>query len=270
MKHFKAAVYAQWLFLVTVLVCLIGYFYVNDFQSLLAAIPQKKISKHVVIHPDGTVKTVMPSEKKRSSSKKVKTVSVKDDSSQSTSSNETKVDLIEKLRAKKGYVTLFAPDDDIYALLLKLINDEKESLKVAIFTFTDPVVVKALQEAATRGVKVEMIVDRGCISDRYSKVDEVHAAGGKVFVYNPAYHNKGKQGIMHHKFIVFSNNFTGTGLVWTGSYNFTKAARYYNQENIVVLNRKGAVRKYARRFEHVKTLCDHYQPLVKVDEASRK
>ena len=75
---------------------------------------------------------------------------------------------------------------------------------------------------------------------------------------------------MHHKFIIFSKNYTAKGLVWTGSYNFTKAAHYYNQENIIVLNRKGIVTRYARQFERIKTRSDIYKPFLTPYQAQEK
>ena len=67
---------------------------------------------------------------------------------------------------------------------------------------------------------------------------------------------------MHHKFIIFKNNYTNKGLIWTGSYNFTKSARYYNQENILVLNRKGIVNRYTKQFEQIKKRSDVYRPFL--------
>jgi len=36
--------------------------------------------------------------------------------------------------------------------------------------------------------------------------------------------------------------------VWTGSYNFTKSATRNNQENIVLLDSKPLIDKYAKQF----------------------
>jgi phosphatidylserine/phosphatidylglycerophosphate/cardiolipin synthase-like enzyme len=53
---------------------------------------------------------------------------------------------------------------------------------------------------------------------------------------------------MHHKFVLFEKNVGGKSLVWTGSYNFTKSATRNNQENIVLLDSKPLIDKYAKQF----------------------
>jgi mitochondrial cardiolipin hydrolase len=167
-----------------------------------------------------------------------------------------------KLQKDKGYTVLFSPDDDIYKVLLSLIEQEKESIKMAIFTFTDVKIAQALQAACQRGVTVEVITDRACIADRYAKIDMVHHNGGQVYVYNPNHSNKKNMGIMHHKFILFEKNYTNTTLVWTGSYNFTKSANLYNQENIVIMNRSGAAKKFADQFEVLRSRSLNYKPFL--------
>lgn len=151
---------------------------------------------------------------------------------------------------------LFAPDDNIQKALLYLIEQEKESIKLAIFTFTDGDVAQALIDAQERGVIVEIIADAGSKSDRFSKIPLLKEKGFTVFVYDPDYKKGVKKSlmasIMHNKFLVFGKNILGKSLVWTGSFNITKSAHRQNQENVLVLDDTKLIQKYAQQFEILK------------------
>jgi phosphatidylserine/phosphatidylglycerophosphate/cardiolipin synthase-like enzyme len=169
---------------------------------------------------------------------------------------------LKKLFSKKGYCTLFSPDDAIYEIMLYLISQETARIKIAIFTFTDSIICQALISAIQRGIRVDIITDRSAIFDQYGKVDELYRNGAHVYVYNPQWNNKNRRGIMHNKFIIFEQNMNDRSLVWTGSYNFTRAARQINQENVVVLNRSGAVKKFQAQFELILRRSDIYRPFL--------
>lgn len=233
------------------------YFYVQDIDSLLSYYIRHYVqAKHFIIQKDGTINPA--------SSLPIQDPPMPIDFSDPLS------DVFNKLKQKKGYLTLFSPDDNAYEILLKLIEQEEEKISIAIFSFTDSVIVKALEVAIKRGITVEVITDKNCLVDRYGKIDDLYHAGATIYVYNPNYYNKKKPGIMHHKFIIFSKNYTAKGLVWTGSYNFTKSARHYNQENVIVLNRKGVVTRYAKQFERIKTRSDIYKPFLTPYQEQRK
>lgn len=227
------------------------YFYTHDLNRTITFLAdQLHNSKHFIIDTDGSLKPALPKTPKKKSTPATPIT------------NKTVDDLLNQLKTKKGYITLFTPDDNTYDILLKLIQEEKEKISIAIFSFTDSIIVQALHDACKRKVQVEVITDKNCLVDRYGKIDDLYHAGVKVYVYNPNYYNKKKPGLMHHKFMVFSNNYTGKGLVWTGSYNFTKSAHTYNQENVLILNRKGIVSRYLRQFERIKERSDVYKPFL--------
>jgi phosphatidylserine/phosphatidylglycerophosphate/cardiolipin synthase-like enzyme len=174
----------------------------------------------------------------------------------------TQAALLEKLTSKKGYAVLFSPDDDLTGLMSTLIAQEKTAIKLAIFNFTDGMIASYLIAACKREVSVEIITDRSGIGDRYTKIDELYNAGATIYIYNPNWGNKKRPGIMHHKFMLLESNITGRGIVWTGSFNFTKSARFYNQENVVILNRSGATKKFARQFAILKERSSKYRPFI--------
>lgn len=156
---------------------------------------------------------------------------------------------------------LFSPDDDLQDELIKLINQEKESIKIAIFTFTDAQVAQALIESYNRGVIIEVVCDAAYLRDQYSKIAVLQSHKIPVYTYNPHYQNIGKKkqellSIMHNKFVVFGKNGEDAALVWTGSFNFTRSAKLRNQENVVILDDAYAVKKYSEQFNRLKKRCD--------------
>lgn len=145
----------------------------------------------------------------------------------------------------------FSPDDNVQEILMQLIDQEKKSIKIAIFSFTDGKIAQALIDAVHRGVTVEIIVDVSGQRDKFSKIETLKAHGVKVTVYDPK-NNTVYNNIMHHKFVIFENNIGAKSLLWTGSYNFTKSATINNQENVLVLDEIHLIQKYAHQFELIK------------------
>lgn len=158
---------------------------------------------------------------------------------------------------------LFSPDDDIAAMLCELITKEQQSIKAAIFSFTDVDIALALCEAKERGVQVELITDVSCTRDKFNKIDMIKAKGVPVCVYNPppkAFSND----IMHNKFLVFGKNIQNKKLLWTGSYNWTKSAKLRNQENILILDEPHLVERYEKQFEIIKQRIEHPDTTIKI------
>ncbi len=153
----------------------------------------------------------------------------------------------------------FSPDDDIQKQLLSFIQQEQQSIKIAIFILTDKEVAQALIQAKNRGVKIEIVTDAACIHDRYSKINLLRENGFNIFIYNPKNAKGMMSDAMHNKFVIFGNNIHNKSLIWTGSYNFTKSARLNNQENVVVLDDQVVVNKFSKHFEQLKKRCDYKQ-----------
>jgi len=151
----------------------------------------------------------------------------------------------------------FAPDDSIQQLLLYLIKEEKKSIRLAAYSFTDADVAQALIDAMHRGVSIELIVDPGCILDKFGKVRDLREKGITIFIYDPNHNKKNKNSfitsIMHNKFILFERNLLDKTLIWTGSFNFTKSAHLRNQENVIVFEDDQMMVKYAQQFDRLKT-----------------
>lgn len=150
---------------------------------------------------------------------------------------------------------LFAPDDNVQDLLITLINEEKESISVAAYSFTDQDIAQALINAQNRGVRVEVVVDGSSSITAYHKASFLAKHRIPLWVY-PSVKTEGKQkrpkGIMHNKFMIFKNSLLNRSIIWTGSFNFTRSAQNINQENVIVLDDPHFVEKYTKRFDILK------------------
>lgn len=153
-------------------------------------------------------------------------------------------------RSPKKFQILFAPQQDIRQQLVHLINNEQDAIHIAIFILTDISITAALCNAKKRGVTVEIITDVGCLKDKASKVNQLYQNGCMIYIYNPLLSSKASS-LMHHKFALFKNN-DKRPCIWTGSYNFTKAATIANQENVIIFSDQHAFTTFLEEFNRLK------------------
>jgi len=133
----------------------------------------------------------------------------------------------------------FSPQDDCAGAIQRFINRATEVLDVCVFTIADDRLTAALLEAHQRGVHVRILTDNEKLDDLGSDIRQLHRAGINVHVDRTENH-------MHHKFAVADNQ-----SVLTGSYNWTRSAAYYNQENLLITDDPAIIRPYAREFERL-------------------
>jgi len=153
----------------------------------------------------------------------------------------------------------FSPDDKVHTVLEYLIAQEKQSIRLAIFAFTDKKIAQALIDARNRGVHVEIITDTSSIYGKYNKLSVLHDGNITIHIYNPEKAKTAVQGLMHNKFFLFKENILGKPLLWTGSFNVTVAASKANRENVLVSEEKLYLEKFSQEFDRLKTWCDRYQ-----------
>ena len=156
----------------------------------------------------------------------------------------------------------FSPDDKPTSKLIKLIGEVKYKIYAAVYMITDKDIANALIKAKKdRGVDVQVITDKISVESIFGKGVFLHKNGIDLFVFNPPddggcyFINNSYQkynSIMHHKFALLDNK------LWTGSFNWTKAANRKNRENIVLLDDEEVCKKYEKCFFDLKTKCFKY------------
>lgn len=115
--------------------------------------------------------------------------------------------------------------DQAFKRVLALIEGAQKTLKVAMFTWTHPLLTEAVIKAHRRGVKVDVVIDhQSGMGVSALTVEKLAQAGIDVGL------NSGK-GLLHHKFAFID----GKTLI-NGSANWTKAAFSKNEDCFLVLH----------------------------------
>lgn len=118
----------------------------------------------------------------------------------------------------------FSPEGSAQQLVLRTLDDARESIRLMGYSFTSPDVVKSLVAAKRRGVDVRVVVD-----DRGNRSRASQSAMNVVVNAGIPLRTNGQYKIMHDKVII-----TDGQNVQLGSYNYTRAAES-NSENALVV-----------------------------------
>ncbi|KAF9913122.1 hypothetical protein EC991_003581 [Linnemannia zychae] len=143
---------------------------------------------------------------------------------------------------------VFFPSEDSFENFIKTLSGAKKSLDICVFTITDNEVADAVIQAHRRGVRVRIISDDDKSEDLGADVKRFardHDIPTRV---------DGSPSHMHHKFAIIDD-----ALVMTGSYNWTKGARFQNREDLCLTNSAKAVRAFKDEFEKLWGLFEEFQ-----------
>lgn len=135
----------------------------------------------------------------------------------------------------------FSPGEDCLDAIRDEFSRARRKVDACVFTITDDRIRDAMLAARRRGVEIRVITDNDKSMDEGSDVEPLRRAGVEVRVDETEAH-------MHHKFAVFD----GQRLL-TGSYNWTRSAARYNQENVVITDDASLVSSFTREFERLWT-----------------
>lgn len=165
----------------------------------------------------------------------------------------TEIDLHSLLIDKDNKIVkvFFSPDNNPRDILISLIKSEKKRICVAIYTLTEKDITQALIDAFKRGVKIEVVSDR-CYVDKSSKVYLLANHKIPVWIYQTTGDDRNAS-LMHNKFCIFEDNISNKGIIWTGSYNFTRRASLSNQENVLILDKQEIIDSFLKQFEILKS-----------------
>ncbi len=134
----------------------------------------------------------------------------------------------------------FAPDDNVQASLLDLINNAQESVYFMAFSFTADPLGEALRVAAKEGVIVAGVMDAEQVKSNIGTEFDLFSQAG-LDVYKD-----GNPGLMHHKVMIVDES-----LVILGSYNFTNSAETKNDENLIVIYNEDIAAQFMAEFQRV-------------------
>ena len=122
-------------------------------------------------------------------------------------------------------------------LLLDAIKDANETLDIAIYNLQDEDIASAVLQAKKRGVSVRLITDA-----KKSKKKEL-AAILESFTNNGIMVKTNPSQKMHLKMTIVDKT-----LVTTGSFNYTEASAYENQEQLLTIRDEKLAREWTNNF----------------------
>ena len=148
----------------------------------------------------------------------------------------------------------FSLYDDPESIIIEKIDNAKDFINIAMYTFTDREIAQSILKAKDRGVDVKIYLDRSQVNAKYTK--------SRYFINNGIKNIRisSNNYIMHNKFAVIDNE-----MVITGSYNWTASAGERNNENLLVIDDKNIIKEYQNQFNILwnnKYSLERYQELI--------
>ncbi|MCX8566023.1 MAG: PLD-like domain-containing protein [Glomeribacter sp. 1016415] len=143
----------------------------------------------------------------------------------------------------------FVPGENCEEQIVQQIAKAKRLILVQAYSFTSKPIVTALLAAHQRCVKVQVILDKSQLRQRYSQLAVLHKHHIPVWMDM-------KPKIAHSKVMVIDG-----AVVITGSFNFSKSAQIANAENLLVIHDATSAQQYTRNWEQRR---EQSQPLESV------
>lgn len=141
----------------------------------------------------------------------------------------------------------FSPGKDCLEAILHEMDKARRTIDICVFTISDNRISRKIVECHQRKVKVRIITDDRKTGDRGSDIDYLQKNGLDIRIDRSRHH-------MHHKFAIIDRK-----TMLTGSYNWTRSAEAYNEENLVVSSNRKLVKPFIKEFEALWQAMHDYQ-----------
>ncbi|MGI9473748.1 MAG: phospholipase D-like domain-containing protein [Rubripirellula sp.] len=133
----------------------------------------------------------------------------------------------------------FSPQDNCVSKIIRLFEQSRSAVDICVYTITDDRIKEAILAAHHRGVQMRIISDNDKSHDLGSDVDQLEQLGIPVRCDRRDSH-------MHHKYALFDGK-----TMMTGSYNWTRSAANFNEENFIVTGDSNLVDDFGEAFERL-------------------
>jgi phosphatidylserine/phosphatidylglycerophosphate/cardiolipin synthase-like enzyme len=133
----------------------------------------------------------------------------------------------------------FSPGEHCTRKIVALLDSAARQVEVCVFTITDDRITNAILDAHGRGVGLRIVTDNDKAFDPGSDVERLRRAGVPLRIDQSEFH-------MHHKFALFD-----AATLLTGSFNWTRSAAQFNEENFLVTRSPRLVSAFAEQFERL-------------------
>lgn len=131
----------------------------------------------------------------------------------------------------------FSPEGGATQAVVNALAGARQTVLVQAYSFTSAPIARALVAAHQRGVKVQVLLDKSNLSEKYSSADFLQYAGLATFIDSA-------HAIAHNKVIIIDGE-----TVITGSFNFTKSAEQRNAENLLIIRDPTLAAQYTHNWE---------------------
>jgi phosphatidylserine/phosphatidylglycerophosphate/cardiolipin synthase-like enzyme len=141
----------------------------------------------------------------------------------------------------------FTPASHCAERIVRVIDAAQQQIRVQAYGFTAAPILRALAQAARRGVDVQVLLDKSNVSGwRYSGAEYMRQVGIPVWIdYLPA--------IAHAKLIIVDRH-----LVVGGSYNYTASAESRNAEDVTFLDSPQLAAQFLANWNNRQAVSERY------------
>lgn len=139
------------------------------------------------------------------------------------------------------YFSEVDPGESHYSLEERLVDrlaDATLRVDAALYRLNSTPIADALIEARRRGVVVRIVTETDYIEEaQVKRLQDVEI---------PVVDDDGREGFMHHKFVVIDERY-----VWTGSYNTTYNGAYRNNNNVMFIDSVSLAYNFTQEFREL-------------------
>lgn len=125
------------------------------------------------------------------------------------------------------------------------INSAKSTIDMATYDFLNqPELLKALQQAKSRGVKIRVVIDNKNLNENIYAKNSLKSFASEI--YDDSTNKKDAFRLMHNKFLIFDKQ-----KVWTGTANITDTCLSgFNANTTIIINSKEIANIYEQEFNN--------------------
>jgi mitochondrial cardiolipin hydrolase len=138
---------------------------------------------------------------------------------------------------------LFTSRTSIASIIEELLGEARLSVDAALYRLTNPRLVRALEQAHHRGLRVRLLVDQM----KYKETPATQELLAEIPIpFRTLTGRKGEGSKMHHKFAILDRK-----VILAGSYNWTLESERENYDDLLVLREPALVLEFQQEFDRL-------------------
>lgn len=139
------------------------------------------------------------------------------------------------------FLVRFAPEDNIGKTITTVIEAARNEVRILAYSFTEDAIGKALADRWKNGVDVAVVFEgEKAFRDNGGEAPFLKRQGVPIFIDGSA------NALMHEKVVIVDGSF-----VAAGSYNFTRSADRFNDEQILFISSPEIAEDFLAEFEKI-------------------